>query len=130
MKTLIFTLFFALGMAATVSAQTTESVTLKAGKKITAKKSKLKIKFISVTEDSRCPEGVNCIWAGNAKVKVEVIGARSTRVFEFNTTVGQRGDQFDVWAITIDSLTPYPKSGVTIDPKKYVAKFTIVRLQR
>ena len=130
MKTLILLLLFALGSSVMASAQTTESFTLKAGKKMTAKKSKLKIKFISVTEDSRCPEGVNCIWAGNAKVKVEVIGARSTQIFEFNTNAGPKGNQLEGWAITIDSLTPYPKSGVTLDPKKYSAKFTITRLQR
>eukprot|EP00657_Telonema_sp_P-1_P004455 TRINITY_DN20311_c0_g1_i1.p1 TRINITY_DN20311_c0_g1~~TRINITY_DN20311_c0_g1_i1.p1 ORF type:complete len:118 (-),score=31.44 TRINITY_DN20311_c0_g1_i1:150-503(-) len=32
----------------------------------------IKIKFAEVLEDSRCPTNVNCIWAGRAKVKVEV----------------------------------------------------------
>ncbi|PHR13683.1 MAG: hypothetical protein COA40_03770 [Aequorivita sp.] len=30
------------------------------------------IKFMEVLEDSRCPEGVDCIWAGRAIVKVKV----------------------------------------------------------
>ncbi|QAA82063.1 hypothetical protein EI546_10170 [Aequorivita sp. H23M31] len=32
----------------------------------------ISIKFVEVVEDSRCPKGVNCIWAGRAIVKVEV----------------------------------------------------------
>ncbi len=30
------------------------------------------IKFIKVLEDSRCPKDVTCVWAGQAKVLVEV----------------------------------------------------------
>ncbi len=30
------------------------------------------IKFMEVMEDSRCPEGVDCIWAGRAIVKAKV----------------------------------------------------------
>src|SRR5690242_2857181 len=45
-----------------------------------------KIKFVEMVEDSRCPEGTNCIWAGNAKVKIEVRGKGSARSFELNST--------------------------------------------
>ena len=30
------------------------------------------VKFVEVLEDSRCPTGVTCIWAGRTVVKVEV----------------------------------------------------------
>lgn len=114
----------------TAFAQTTESFTLNAGKQKTAKKSHLKIKFVSVIEDSRCPVGVNCIWAGNAKVKVKIIGIRSSKEFEFNTNMGPKGDTFDGWSIVIDELTPAPVANKPLDPKSYKAKFTITRLQR
>ncbi len=117
-------------MAMTVSAQSPESFTLRTGNQKTAKKSKLKVKFVSVIDDSRCPVGVNCIWAGNAKIKVHIIGQRSSSDFEFNTTMGPKGDGFEGWSIVVDSLTPAPKSGTTIDAMKYNAKFTITRLQR
>lgn len=131
MKTLIFTILLALGMTITASAHGPESLNLKVGKQKTAKQSKLKVKFVSVTEDSRCPVGVNCVWAGNAKVKVEITGSRGgTKVFEFNTTMGPKGDQVDGWAITMVSLTPVPRANATLNPKNYVAKFSIVRLQR
>lgn len=114
----------------TAIAQTKETFTLSVGKQKTAKKSKLKIRFLEVVEDSRCPVGVNCIWAGNAKVKVQVIGARSTKVFEFNTNLGPKGDTFEGWSIVIDSLTPTPHADKTIDPKSYKAKINIERLNR
>lgn len=114
----------------TAFAHTNETITLNVGKQKTAKKSRLKIKFLEVTEDSRCPTGVNCIWAGNAKVKVKIIGARSSKEFEFNTNMGPKGDTFEGWAITIDELTLAPHADKPVDPKSYKAKFTVTRLQR
>jgi len=48
----------------------------------------LAVVFESVLEDSRCPEGVDCIWSGNAKIKVELIGAgKESAAVELNTNV-------------------------------------------
>jgi hypothetical protein len=126
--TLAIALFIIFSM--TTFAQTKETFTLNVGKQKTAKKSRLKIKFLGVTEDSRCPVGVNCIWAGNAKVKVKIIGARSSKEFEFNTNSGPKGDTFEGWSIVIDELTPEPHADKPINPKSYKAKFTITRLHR
>jgi hypothetical protein len=114
----------------TAFAQTKETFTLGVGKQKTAKKSKLKIKFLAVTEDSRCPTGVDCIWAGNAKVKVQIIGSVRSQVFEFNTNLGPKGDIFDGWAITIDNLTPHPAADKPVDARLYKVKFTIERPSR
>jgi len=32
----------------------------------------IEIRFIEVLEDSRCPKDVNCVWAGEAKVVIEL----------------------------------------------------------
>jgi hypothetical protein len=32
----------------------------------------LSIKFVNVAEDSRCPVGVECIWAGQAEIELEI----------------------------------------------------------
>jgi hypothetical protein len=130
MKLLALTLsiFFIFGM--TTAAQTPDMLTIKAGQQKIAKTSGLKIKFISVTEDSRCPVGVDCVWAGNAKVKVQIIGSRSTKEFEFNTTMGPKGDILDGWAIYLEDLSPMPKANKKVDPKLYTAKFKVTRLTR
>ena len=131
MKTFILILIAIFAMTTiTTAAQTTDNVTVKAGQQKSAKRSKLKIKFVSVVEDSRCPIGVNCVWAGNAKIKVMVTSARGTETFEMNTGLGPKGNQYDGWAINLDSLTPLPRANVTTDPKSYQAKFTVTRLKR
>lgn len=75
------------------------------------------IKFLDVVEDSRCPEGVSCIWAGRAIVKVEVTsGGKSeekTLIFgevrpgeEKNTNL-YSSSKFSINGLT---LNPYPTS--------------------
>lgn len=134
MKTILsigfLAILFVFTMEVTATAQTTESVTVRVTKQKRAPRSKVTIKLISVIEDSRCPIGTNCIWAGNATIKVKLSFNGKTETVELNTTTGRRGGQIDYWAVNLESLTPAPKSGTTLDPRKYAAKFTIVRIQR
>jgi hypothetical protein len=135
MKTALFATFIGLFLAMTSYSQKgeawqIETVTLKVGQQKTAKMSGLKIKFLGVTEDSRCPKGVDCIWAGNAKMKFRITGEKITKDYIFNSTVGQRGDQVGVWAVSIDSLSPEPTANRKIAANAYVVKLQIVRLTR
>jgi hypothetical protein len=40
----------------------------------------LMVRFDSVSQDSRCPQGVQCVWAGNAAVKLSVLALGSIGV--------------------------------------------------
>lgn len=46
----------------------------------------LDVTFVAVREDSRCPEGVDCVWAGNAAIELALAeaGAEPARI-ELNT---------------------------------------------
>ncbi|HET8803764.1 MAG TPA: hypothetical protein VFM72_04235 [Aequorivita sp.] len=85
------------------------------------------IKFLEVIEDSRCPTGVTCIWAGRAIVKVEVIanGKKEEKILTFgevrpgeekNTTLYNSGK----FAINGLTLNPYPNSESTGKDTGYV----------
>ncbi|HQZ81664.1 MAG TPA: hypothetical protein PLR83_00460 [Pyrinomonadaceae bacterium] len=124
--TLISTLLFAM----TITAQAPETVSIKAGQRKSAVKGRLKIKFLSVEEDSRCPEGVQCIWTGNAKIKISVSGMYETKIFELNTNMAPQSVTMDCWAIEIESLLPAKSAEKATDQKAYVASLKITRLQR
>jgi hypothetical protein len=130
MKTLLLTFAFTFIFVISGFSQTPEFVTARHTKQVVAKKSKLKIKFLEVVEDSRCPEGVNCVWAGNAKIKVLIDNGTTKQEFAMNTNLGPKGDSFSGWAIYLEELTPYPKEGSSMNAKLYKAKFKIVRLTR
>lgn len=85
------------------------------------------IKFIEVVEDSRCPTGLNCIWAGRAIVKTQVTAngksAEKTLTFgetrageEKNTNLFSSKD----FAINGLTLNPYPTSEITGKDSGYV----------
>ncbi|MGI8788733.1 MAG: hypothetical protein ACR2HG_13340 [Pyrinomonadaceae bacterium] len=134
MKKLILTLIltFALGGFMQTEAQTNKEFKLLAGKQRAVSGTNLTIKFVSLIEDSRCPEGVNCIWAGNARIKVQVKSPKSGgwQTFEMNTNAGPKGDTLDGYAINLVSLTPTPKANTKIDGDCYTATFSVSRLTR
>lgn len=133
MKMLILTLLmtFAFGALMTVQGQDkTEEVKIQVGEQKAVTEDKIKIKFVSLVEDSRCPEGANCVWAGNARIKVEISCNNRTEEFEINTNLGPKGAAFDGYAINLVSLTPEPKVDVEVAATDYFATFEIRRLTR
>lgn len=128
---LLLTYAFLFGTVQMISAQTEKQpMKLKPNEEKKIENSDVKIKFISVIEDSRCPEGVNCIWAGNAKIKIEVSCNNHKEEFEINTNVGAKGATFDGYAIYLSDLLPVPKEGQTTEKESYTAIFGISRLKR
>ncbi len=72
----------------------------------------LVVKFVSVPEDSRCPKGAACVWAGNAKVKLEVRKGRGAwKTVELNTNAGATSAVVEGFEIKLVGLDPYPGSG-------------------
>jgi hypothetical protein len=128
MKTIIITAMLILGMATLVPAQKGESITLRTGQQKKAGHNDIRIKFISVVEDSRCPEKSACVWAGNAKVRIVVTDRHGSQTLTMNTNTGNHGDQYAGWAINLVDLTPKPAGG--IKQSSYRATFSISRLTR
>src|ERR1041384_3412543 len=60
---------------------------LKQGAETAVEGADFKLGFVNVTQDSRCPEGTTCIWAGNARLRLRVVSANgASKEFELNTT--------------------------------------------
>ena len=63
------------GTAPAAKSQTVDlgaEVTLAPGATVSVKAAEMQVRFVSVTEDSRCPRDVTCIWAGEVKVQIEI----------------------------------------------------------
>jgi hypothetical protein len=88
--------------------------------------SDLKISFLSVVDDSRCPEGVKCIWAGNAKVRMSARNSKDECVeFELNTNLQPVGYVFGKYKITLENLSPYPSIKGEMRPRDYTATVVV-----
>ncbi|MBZ9630948.1 hypothetical protein LB465_09160 [Salegentibacter sp. LM13S] len=87
------------------------------------------IRFKKVVSDSRCPSDVTCVWAGEAKILIEIfkngkpIGEEiiSTRSQNFSLSKFFQGD-FSLHTI---ALSPYPKTSRKIKASDYQLQFKI-----
>jgi hypothetical protein len=114
------------GAAATQAARIGREFKIKVGRTLTFRGEVLRLRFVKVTSDSRCPTGVECVWAGNAEVLIEVSagGARGKRTLSLNTNAGQgraAEDTYRRYTVKLVGLSPYPQSGRKIRPGEYTA---------
>ena len=78
----------------------------------TARRGGHTVRFVEVVEDSRCPEGVQCIQAGRAQIRVEVDGEPVVltvphgRMSDPETPTVERGGI----QVVVTGLDPYPGS--------------------
>ena len=82
----------------------------------------------SVTDDSRCPVDVTCVWEGDAKVSVEVITPSPRAEHELHTTGRESHEaKHGAYRVTLVKLEPAPRSTVTISSSDYRATLVVVR---
>ncbi|HEX9918958.1 MAG TPA: hypothetical protein VGA87_07320 [Pyrinomonadaceae bacterium] len=103
---------------------------LSVGQEASTADGKLKIKFVSVAEDSRCPKGVNCIWAGNARVVLQVGRTGGTPVkLELNTNPREAtdgaGNGYGQYLIKLVEVAPYPVAEQPIRPQSYAVTLVV-----
>jgi hypothetical protein len=124
---LLFVIFSIVGTS--VYAQGRHStVSVKVHTEKTVPRAGFKIKFVEMVEDSRCPTGTTCVWAGNAKVKIEVRGRKNgSKTFELNSTTAPTVVSYGGYDIKLSGLTPKPATNVRINPSGYVATFDVSR---
>lgn len=108
-----------------VEAKTDQTVAVKINGQKTAAASKLTIKFDSLIEDSRCAKGVQCVWAGNARIRIVVSKGGKSETFDLNTNLNPRAVSFAGYEIKFTALTPYPGNNVRVDRNGFTATFSI-----
>ena len=105
-----------------------QEFTLRPGKKVSVRGTKLKIRFVSVVEDSRCPKGVDCVWQGNAEARFELSGIkRKASIMRLNTGIEPREAEYSGYTVRLVKLTPEPKSGERINAREYEATLVVLK---
>jgi len=89
----------------------------------------LKITFEGVSEDSRCPAGVQCVWAGDAAATFTLEKSPGTALQCTLHTNGrfQRQTDYDTFVVKLEDIKPYPKQGAAIAPSDYRATLVVTR---
>ena len=131
MRTIFLTLIltFVFGGFVAAKAQTNQQVKVLINKQKIVTKDKLTITFVSLIEDSRCPTDTNCIWAGNAKIKIQVgRGKTAAKTFELNTNFDPQTISFAGYKIKLVDLDPKPASNIRINRNGYTATLSVSRV--
>jgi hypothetical protein len=82
----------------------------------------------SVSDDSRCPVDVTCVWEGDAKVSVEVLTPAPRAEHELHTSSRfDREAKHGAYRVSLVKLEPAPRSTATISQGDYRATFVVVR---
>lgn len=103
---------------------------VRAGRALTLAREGLRLRFVRVSADSRCPEGVDCVWAGNAEVLVEV-GTNNRRVsktLRLNTNASPERpaeDKYRSYTVRLVRLDPHPRAGRKVRQGDYTATLLV-----
>ena len=109
MKILILAFALVLTINLTVPAKMQETVEIRTTASKTADRGRVRITFLEVVNDSRCPENATCVWAGNATVKFAVSKGKSVaRTIELNTNTGAKTATVYGYNVRLEHLTPPP----------------------
>jgi len=96
------------------------------------------VTFVKVLEDSRCPKGVTCIWAGRAKVLVEITEEGKESI-QKELIFGQinQGESNDLTIVTTEekkvvgiTLRPYPSTENSGSEKEYQLMVSVVKNEK
>lgn len=98
-----------------------QPVTLGVGESVSFRDEDLRVRFLRVDNDSRCPSDVTCVTGGEATVTVEA--RRASASSALLTLVLPTADTatYQGYEIRLLELEPYPVSTVTPNPAAYEA---------
>lgn len=101
-----------------------KDVTLSVGQAISAEG--LTITLNKIANDSRCPSGVQCIWAGNVTANVTLV--TSVKSENKDMASGDAPYKFGNYRISITNVDPYPAAKQQIRQDEYRVTFRIIAL--
>jgi hypothetical protein len=70
---------------------------------------------------------VQCIQAGNARVRIRVARGRRASVLTLNSNLPNPSATFEGYEFKLVGLTPEPRSNIRINPSGYVAQIEVTK---
>ena len=111
---------------AAVVTEVGQTFDLRVGQTARVGSGQLLVGFRGVAADSRCPVNVQCVWAGDAEIRLQVTVARMAWTdHTLHTGVEPRSLRFRENTITVVGLKPETRSGSTIPKENYVVTLKV-----
>jgi hypothetical protein len=103
-----------------------EEFTIVVGQSITVEGEDMVVTFDKVIGDSRCPKGVQCIWAGEVSIQVTIVykGTAYPMALIQSGANEQATAAFQGYTLTF-KVSPYPDSKAKVEFKDYELIMTV-----
>lgn len=112
--------------ATAIQVQTNREFDIAVGQEARLDGTPIVLRFRSVSNESRCPSDVQCVWAGNAVVLLGLtMGEMPAAEAALNTTLDPKITKFGGYSVRLVGLTPYPQTGKPIPAGSYVARLEV-----
>ena len=111
---------------AVVAGQMGQTFELRPGQTARVGTGGLLVGFRGVSQDSRCPIDVTCVWEGDAQLNLSAtIERMAWTSLQVHTNVEPRSARFREYTITVLELRPAPREGQPIASGSYVATLRV-----
>lgn len=127
---LVFMLAFAVLPATAAKAKSPQTVRVQVNHEKRFGKGRLSVRFVELVEDSRCPTDANCVWAGNAIIKIRVRGFGRTHDLTLDTNGRKQAVVAEGYQFKLVGLTPQPRTNIRINRNGYVATIEVTKINR
>ena len=104
-----------------------EEFSLSVGQRARIEGEDLRIEFLEVVADSRCPKDVTCIWAGEVRCLVEIVSSGSSERVELTQpglTSEPSRQAIKGYELSF-AVDPYPQQGKQISRDGYRLRLTV-----
>ncbi len=115
--------------AGEVKANLGQEFSLSIGQTASIQSEQLKLKFLEMVNDSRCPSEVSCVWQGQASSLVEITYLESVQkvtLVQPDLTEEPSRIDFNDYVIKFN-LTPYPQARKEINKSDYRLQVVITK---
>lgn len=111
------------------SPQLNRNFDLQVGQSVKIEGTRLRVSFVSVAEDSRCPQNVECVWAGNAKVVLKLGGHNlpPSKEVSLNTGLNPKHISYQRYDIKLVAVKPPRKTPIEIPKSDYVITLIVTK---
>jgi len=112
-----------------VKANLGQEFSLSIGQTVSIQGEELKLRFVEVIGDSRCPKDVTCVWQGQASYIIEITYLESlNKVTLIQPGLTEEFSQIDFKDYVIEfNLTPYPQAGKEIKESDYRLQLVVTK---
>lgn len=113
----------------TIPAQLDKPFALKVGETAVLENETVQIVVTAVTDDSRCPKDVACVWEGEALVHVTIQETdKQPSDLQLNTNPPENSQTYLQYQVLLEQLLPVPISGEQISQDQYEATIIISQM--